>query len=143
MATWLLKTEPDCYSYDDLVRDKRTVWNGVNNPAANIHLRAIKPGDNAFIYHTGGEKRIAGMARIVSGPYEDPQSPGLNGKGDIARPVVDIEPVKASSKPLTLARIKADERFAIEGFELVRLPRLSVMPAPPAAARLIKSLCGL
>lgn len=143
MATWLLKTEPDDYSFDDLVRDGKTVWDGVNNPAANIHLRAIKPGDSAFIYHTGTERRIAGLARVVSAAYEDPRHPGLNGKGDIARPVVDVEPVKAAKKSLTLADIKADGRFDVDGFELVRLPRLSVMPVPAAVAKLIRSGAGL
>lgn len=143
MATWLLKTEPDDYSFDDLVRDGRTVWDGVNNPTANIHLRAIKPGDSAFIYHTGNEKRIAGLAKAVSGAYEDPKHPGLNGKGDIARPVVDLEPVRAAKKQLTLADIKADDRFDIEGFELARQARLSVMPVPAPAAKLIRSGAGL
>lgn len=143
MATWLLKSEPDVYSYDDLARDGRTVWDGVNNPAANIHLRAMKPGDTAFIYHTGDERRIAGLAKVVSAAYEDPNHPGLNGKGDIARPVVDLEPVKPAKKPLTLDDVKADPRFEIEGFELVRLPRLSVMPVPAAAVKLIKSVTGL
>jgi predicted RNA-binding protein with PUA-like domain len=143
MATWLLKSEPDVYSYDDLARDGRTVWDGVNNPAANIHLRAMKPGDTAFIYHTGDEKRIAGLAKVVSAAYEDPKHPGLNGKGDIARPVVDLEPMKPAKKPLSLADIKTDPRFDIEGFDLIRLPRLSVMPVPAAAVKLIKSATGL
>jgi predicted RNA-binding protein with PUA-like domain len=143
MPTWLLKTEPDDYSYDDLARDGRTVWDGVNNPAANINLRAMKPGDTAFIYHTGNEKRIAGLAKVVSAAYEDPSHPGLNGKGDIARPVVDLEPVKPAKKQLTLADVKADPRFDIEGFELVRQARLSAMPVPPAAAKLIKAATGL
>lgn len=143
MATWLLKSEPDVYSYDDLARDGRTVWDGVNNPAANIHLRAMKPGDTAYIYHTGDEKRIAGLAKVVSAAYEDPNHPGLNGKGDIARPVVDLEPMKPAKKRLTLADIKADPRFDIEGFDLVRLPRLSVMPVPAAAKRLISAATGI
>ena len=143
MATWLIKTEPDDYSYDDLARDGRTVWDGVNNPAANIHIRNMKPGDTAYVYHTGNEKRIAGLAKIISDPYEDPNHPGLNGKGDIARPVVDVEPVKAAKKQLTLADVKADDRFNIEGFELVRQARLSCMPVPPAAKKLISSLTGL
>lgn len=143
MATWLLKSEPDVYSYDDLARDGRTVWDGVNNPAANIHLRAMKPGDTAYIYHTGDEKRIAGLAKVVSEAYEDPKHPGLNGKGDIARPVVDLEPLKPAKKPLTLADIKGDPRFDIEGFELVRQARLSVMPVPTPAKRLISAATGL
>lgn len=142
-TTWLVKTEPDVYSYDDLARDRKTVWDGVNNPAANINLRAMKPGDHALIYHTGDEKRIAGLAKVVSKAYEDPKHPGLNGKGDIARPVVDLEPLKPATKQLTLADIKHDDRFEIEGFDLVRLPRLSVMPVPPEALKLIKAGAGL
>lgn len=140
---WLCKTEPDDYSYDDLARDGKTVWDGVNNPAANINIRAMKPGDQALIYHTGNEKRIAGLAKVVSAAYEDPRHPGLNGKGDIARPVVDLEPVRPAKKDLTLADIKADKRFEIDGFELVRLARLSVMPVPSEAWKLIKAGAGL
>lgn len=143
MATWLLKSEPDVYSYDDLVRDGHTVWDGVNNPAANIHLRAMKPGDQAFIYHTGDERRVAGIAEVVSAAYEDPKNPGLNGKGDIARPVVELEPLKPAKKSLTLDDIKKDARYAVEGFELVRLPRLSVMPVPTEVVRMIKADAGI
>ncbi len=143
MATWLLKTEPDDYSYDDLARDGRTVWDGVTNPAACIHLRSIKPGDTAFIYHTGDEKRVAGLAKAVSAPYEDPKHPGLNGKGDVARPVVDLEPVAPATKPLTLADFKSDADLQADGFEIVRLPRLSAMPVPAAIAKRIKSRAGI
>lgn len=140
---WLCKTEPDCYNFDRLVEDTRTVWDGVSNAAANIHLRAMRPGDLALIYHTADQKRIAGLAKVVSDPYEDPANPGLNKKGDIASPVVDVEPVRPARKPLTLNDIKLDPRYAIDGFDLVRLPRLSVMPVPPEAWALIKSDAGL
>jgi predicted RNA-binding protein with PUA-like domain len=140
---WLCKTEPDDYSYADLERDASTIWDGVNNPSANINIRNMKPGDFAFIYHTGNEKRIAGLAKVISKPYEDPKHPGLNAKGDIARPVVDLQAHKPAKNNLTLADVKADERFNIEGFELVRLARLSVMPVPPEARQLIKSIAGI
>ena len=117
---WLLKTEPSTYSYADLARDQVTTWDGVSNPAALNNIRAMKNGDQAFIYHTGDEKAIVGIARIVSAPYPDPK---LN---DPKRAVVDIAPVKALKAPVTLATVKSDPRFA--GFALVRVPRLSVMP---------------
>lgn len=120
---WLLKTEPGTFSWADLVRDGRAVWDGVRNPAALGHLRAMRPGDQALVYHTGGEKAVVGVCRVVSEPYPDP-------KADDPRLVaVDIEPVRSLGSPVSLARIKADARFA--GFALVRLPRLSVMPVTP------------
>ena len=143
MATWLLKTEPNDYAYDDLVRDGSTVWDGVSNPTACIHIRKIKKGDWALIYHTGSEKRIAGLARVVSDHYEDPKSPGLTAKGDIKRPVVDLEAHKGASKALTLADIKGDPSFEHPDFELATNARLSAMPVPAPIAKLIRSRAGL
>lgn len=120
---WLLKTEPGTFSWADLVRDGRAVWDGVRNPAALGHLRAMRPGDQALVYHTGGEKAVVGVCRVVSEPYPDPKA------GDPRLVAVDIEPVRSLGSPVSLARIKADARFA--GFALVRLPRLSVMPVTP------------
>ena len=141
MTTFLLKTEPDCYSYDMLVKDKRTHWDGVRNPTALMHMRTAKKGDEALIYHTGKEKRIAGLATIVSDVYEDPENPGLTGKGDLKGPLFDIKPVKASTKVLTLKEIKADGRF--DDFDLVKLSRLSAMPVPPKLDKLLREMCGL
>ncbi len=143
MATWLLKTEPNDYSYDDLVRDGSTIWDGVSNPTACIHIRKIKKGDWALIYHTGSEKRIAGLARVVSDHYEDPKSPGLTAKGDIKRPVVDLEAHKGASKALTLSDIKGDPSFEHPDFELATNARLSAMPVPAPIAKLIRSRAGL
>ena len=123
MNHWLLKTEPSSYSYADLVREQVTTWDGVKNPTALNNLRAMKNGDQALVYHTGDEKAIVGIARIVSNPYTDPQL------GDPKRVVVDLAPVRALKAPITLARVKADPCFA--GFALVRIPRLSVMPVTP------------
>lgn len=120
---WLLKTEPGTFSWADLVRDGRAVWDGVRNPVALGHLRAMRPGDQALVYHTGGEKAVVGVCRVVSEPYPDPKA------GDPRLVAVDIEPVRSLGSPVSLARIKADARFA--GFALVRLPRLSVMPVTP------------
>lgn len=141
MTTFLLKTEPDCYSYADLVRDQRTEWDGVRNPTALMHMRSAKKGDEAYIYHTGKERRIAGLAKIVSDVYEDPENPGLTGKGDLKGPLFDIKPIKAVTHDLTLADIKADKRF--EDFDLVRLSRLSAMPVPPKLDKIIREMCGL
>lgn len=141
MTTFLLKTEPDCYSYDMLIKDKRTHWDGVRNPTALMHMRTAKKGDEAFIYHTGKERRIAGLATIVSDVYEDPENPGLTGKGELKGPLFDIKPLKASTKILTLKDIKDDGRF--DDFDLVRLSRLSAMPVPPKLDKLIRKMCGL
>ena len=126
---WLLKTEPATFSWADLLRDGRAVWDGVRNPAALGHIRAMRAGDQAFVYHTGGEKAVVGICRIESEPYPDPKA------GDPRLVVVDIEPVQPLAAPVTLARIKADPRFA--GFALVRIPRLSVMPVTPDQWRAI------
>lgn len=117
---WLLKTEPSTYSFADLVREQCTTWNGVANPTALRHLRAMKNGDQALVYHTGDEKSVVGIARIVSNPYTDPEL------GDPKRVVVDLAPVRALRKPIPLSSVKADGRFA--DFALVRIARLSVMP---------------
>jgi len=121
--SWLLKTEPSTYSFDDLVRDKRTTWDGVSNPVALKHLRTMRKGDQAFVYHTGSEKAIVGIARIAGDPRPDPKL------DDPRLVVVELEPVRPLRKPVPLAAVKADRRFA--DFELVRISRLSVMPVPP------------
>ncbi|MFN0179357.1 MAG: EVE domain-containing protein [Gemmatimonadales bacterium] len=117
---WLLKTEPSTYGYSDLERDKRGVWDGVANPVALRHLRAMAVGDRCFIYHTGDEKRIVGVAKVTRAAYPDPKA------GDPKLVVVDLEPVEKVARPVTLAEIKADSRYA--DWELVRIARLSVMP---------------
>jgi predicted RNA-binding protein with PUA-like domain len=129
MATYLIKTEPGEYSYADLVRDGRTVWAGVSNAAAQKTMRAIRAGDELLVYHTGDEKRIAGLAKVVKGAYPDPENAGLTAAGEPKAVVFECAPVRAAtSDGATLAAIKADARFA--GFALVRQPRLSVMAVP-------------
>lgn len=120
MAYWLLKTEPDKYSYADLERDGSTVWDGITNALALKHIRTMLPGDLALIYHTGKERQIMGVAEIISQPYPDP---ALN---DAKLVVVDIRAVRPVSQPVSLTQIKQDEKFA--DFDLLRLPRLSVVP---------------
>jgi len=117
---WLFKEEPPHYSFDDFVKDKKTVWSGVKNPLAQKHLRSVKKGDQIFYYHTGDEKAIVGVARALGDAYPDPND--QSGKAS----VVDVAPVKKLARPVTLAEIKADKAFA--EFPLVRISRLSVMP---------------
>lgn len=141
MTTFLFKTEPSDYSFDDLVKDKVTRWAGVNNGLAQQFLRQTRPGDDVLIYHTGDQKAIVGMAEVVTDPYEDPDRPGLNADGEPRHPVVDITPIGPALTPLTLADLKKDTRFA--DFLLLRQPRLSVMLVPDDMALQIKSLTGL
>jgi predicted RNA-binding protein with PUA-like domain len=122
MARWLLKTEPDTYSWDQLVKDKKTTWDGVANATALKHLRAMKKGDVALIYHTGDEKAAVGVAEVASGPYPDPK------EDDEKLVVVDLKAKKKLARPVTLAQIKADPAFA--GWDLLRIGRLSVVPVP-------------
>jgi predicted RNA-binding protein with PUA-like domain len=117
---WLFKTEPSTYSFAELRAEGRTTWDGVKNPLALKHLANVAEGDSVFIYHTGDEKAVVGVARAASGAYPDPK-----GK-DAKLLVVDLTPLRSLVAPVSLAAIKASKRFA--GFDLVRLPRLSVMP---------------
>ena len=121
---WLFKEEPSHYSFDELVKDKKTVWSGVKNPLAQKHLRSVKKGDRIFYYHTGDEKSVVGVAKALGDAYADP--------GDAAgkAAVVDVGPVKKLPRPVTLAAIKADSAF--KDFALVRISRLSVMPVSDA-----------
>lgn len=120
MAYWLLKTEPENYSYFDLEQDVTTVWDGVNNALAQKYLRMMVPGDSALIYHTGKEREVIGLAEIISYPYTDPKL------DDAKRVVVDVKAVRKISGRLTLSKIKDSGRF--NNWELLRLPRLSVVP---------------
>lgn len=122
MAKWLFKTEPSEYSFERLVEEGRTAWEGVRNPLALKHLRSVKKGDEIAIYHTGGVKAVVGLARAAA-----------DARGD----VVDIVPVRPAG-PVTLAALKSNPRF--KDFPLVRIGRLSVMPVP---AGLWKDLTGL
>lgn len=115
---WLFKEEPTHYSFDELVKDGKTVWSGVKNPLAQKHLRSVKRGDRIFYYHTGDEKAVVGIARAAGDAYPETK----DGKSS----VVDVEPVKKLPRPVTLAEIKADAAF--KSFPLVRISRLSVMP---------------
>jgi len=133
--TWLLKTEPNDYSYDDLETEGRTVWDGVGNNLALIHMRKVAPGDRALIYHTGRERKIVGIARVTSEPYPDPEH------DDPKRVVFDVEPEGRLTKPVELAEVKADGAF--DEWELVRNPRLSVMPVPAEHWRRLLEMGGV
>jgi predicted RNA-binding protein with PUA-like domain len=141
MATFLLKTEPGEFSFADLRAAGRTTWDGIANAAALGHLRAARKGDQAFIYHTGDDKAIVGLAEFVSNPREDPANPGLTAAGLIKTPVIDVRAVRPAKQPVTLAQLKADRRFA--DFALIRQSRLSVMPVPPDLDAIIRGLAGL
>ena len=128
---FLFKEEPGNYSYDAFAKDKRTTWTGVRNPVAQKHLRSVKKGDRIFYYHTGDEKAIVGIAKAVRNAYADPSGAGH---------VVDIAPVKKLRRPVTLAEIKSDRRFA--QLPLVRVPRLSVMPIDDEVFDVILKMSG-
>jgi predicted RNA-binding protein with PUA-like domain len=117
MAFWLMKSEPETYSWDDLVRNGATDWDGVRNNAARLHLRAMQPGDEAFFYHSGKDKAVVGILRIAG--------PGQPDGADGAWIKVPVEPVRPIG-PVTLQAIKAEP--ALTRMELVRQSRLSVSP---------------
>jgi predicted RNA-binding protein with PUA-like domain len=121
MAYWLMKSEPESYSWADLVRDGGTEWDGVRNNAARLHLRAMKKGDEAFLYHSMSDKAVVGIMRIAREPQPDPK--------DGAWVSVRIEPVKPLQRPVPLAEIKAEPKLA--KMELIRQSRLSVAPVSP------------
>lgn len=129
---WLLKTEPSCYSLAQLQKEKKATWDGVHNAVALKHLRNINKGDLCFIYHTGDEKAVVGIAKAVGPAYPDPN------ESDPKLAVVDITFVKALPRAVPLSEIKADRKLA--GWDLVRLPRLSVMPVSDEQWTKIESL---
>ncbi len=131
---WLLKTEPSDYSYADLNRDGKTVWDGVSNNLALKHLRNMKAGDWAFLYHTGKERALVGIAEVISDPYPDPK------KSDTKLAVVDVKAKEELPQSVSLAEVKADSEFS--DFPLVRLPRLSVMPVTPPQWNRLLAMAG-
>ena len=120
MAYWLLKTEPSTYSWEELVAENETRWDGVTAPAALQHIRKMKKGDKALIYHSGDVRAAVGLAEVTTAPYVDPE-------GDSEKlAVVDVRALKALKRPVELAEIKSDPLFAES--PLVRISRLSVVP---------------
>ncbi|MBS0195806.1 MAG: EVE domain-containing protein [Planctomycetes bacterium] len=141
MATFLVKTEPGEYSFAQLVQQKRCMWSGVSNNTALLHLRTMRKGDDVLVYHTGDERAVVGLARVAGAPYEDPQRPGLNAKGEPKFAVVDMTAVKAAKTPVPLMRIKDDAKF--KNFALVTQGRLSVMPVEEPLAAVLREWAGL
>lgn len=120
MAFWLFKQEPDCYSFSDLERDGETVWDGIANALARKHLRTVQVGDRIFFYHTGKEKAIVGEMIVSGPPTSDPKSEDKNAV------VVKVKSVRKLASPIKLDQIKKDT--LLSKWDLVRLPRLSVVP---------------
>ncbi len=131
MAKWLMKSEPNVYSWDDLVRDCGTDWDGVRNNAARLHLRSMRPGDEAFFYHSGEERAVVGIMRIAGEGKPDGE--------DGAWVKVPVEPVRALG-PVTLKAIKAEPKLA--AMELIRQSRLSVSPVRDEEWALIETMAG-
>jgi predicted RNA-binding protein with PUA-like domain len=130
MNYWLVKTEPDTYSWDNLVEDKKTTWDGVRNFQARSHLKAMKKGDKVFFYHTGDEKAIIGIGSVSREHFEDPK--------DKEWAAVEISSGKKLKKPVTLAQIKADKRLS--NMVLVKAARLSVQPVREEEFSIVLSL---
>ena len=122
MNHWLAKSEPSAYSWEELLKDKKTAWTGVRNYAARIHLKAMKKGDQVFFYHSNEGLCIVGIAKVVKEAYPDPT--------DKEWTAVDIAPLETLKKPVTLAQMKAEKKLA--GMALIRIGRLSVSPVSKA-----------
>jgi len=122
MNYWLVKQEPSAYSYDNLEKEKKTIWDGVHNNLALKHIRTMKIGDKSLFYHTGEEKQVVGIIEITSDPYPNPK------ESDKRFVVVDVKPVTRLKRPVTLEEIKKDVRF--KDWELLKISRLSVMLVP-------------
>src|SRR3954454_23265648 len=120
MAYWLVKSEPFKYSYQQLEKDKQTLWDGVRNYAARNHLKAMKKGDVVLFYHSNEGLEIVGIAKVAKEAYQDPTT------DEDAWVVVDLKPVKKLKKPVALAQVKADKRLS--EMAIVRFGRLSVQP---------------
>jgi predicted RNA-binding protein with PUA-like domain len=131
---WLVKTEPGMYSYDDLEREKTAVWDGVQNPVALRNLRAMHPGDQVLVYHTGDEKAVVGWATVVSTPYADPKQKDPN------LTVIDLSAHRRLPQSVTLAQIKSDKAFA--DLPIVRQGRLSVSPVTAPQWKRLLTLAG-
>lgn len=122
MTYWLVKQEPSVYNYDELVKEKKTVWDGVHNNLALKHIRSMKKGDKALFYHTGDEKQAVGIIEITTDPYPNPK------EDDKRFVVMNVKPISRLKRPVMLSEMKTEKIF--KNWELVRISRLSVMPVP-------------
>ncbi|HEV3412155.1 MAG TPA: EVE domain-containing protein [Puia sp.] len=134
MARWLVKSEPSVYSFDQLTKDKSTVWSGVRNYAARLHLRGMKKGDEVFYYHSNEGTDIVGIAKVVKEAYQDPTT------DDDRWSAVDLAPVRRLKNPVSLEQIKADKRLS--DMALVRIGRLSVQPVTDREWKIVLELAG-
>jgi predicted RNA-binding protein with PUA-like domain len=132
MSYWLIKTEPEVYGWETFAKDKKTVWDGVENALALKHMRTMKKGDLCLYYHTGDERRIMGVAEVVSGAYPDPK------QTDPKFVVVDVKVKSAFKSPVALPAIRADPTFV--GWDLLRIGRLSVVPTSEAIFKRVVEL---
>ncbi|QLH33098.1 MAG: EVE domain-containing protein [Cyclobacteriaceae bacterium] len=134
MAHWLIKSEPFKYSWDQLVKDKQTFWDGVRNYAARNNLKSMKKGDELFFYHSNEGLEIVGIVKVVKEAYQDPTTT------ETAWVVVDIKPVRKLKNPVSLAQIKADKR--LKNMDLIRLSRLSVGSVKDEEWNIVLTLAG-
>ena len=134
MSFWLAKSDPETYGWTDLLRDKKTAWDGVRNFKARNYIRAMKPGDLVLFYHSGDEKSVVGAMKVISEAFPDrtAEEDGWS--------AVDVSPAWAMKSPVTLAQIKAEP--ALKDIYLVRVARLSVMPLEKEAFDRIVSMGG-
>jgi predicted RNA-binding protein with PUA-like domain len=135
MAYWLLKSEPGTYSFADLIKDGKTNWNGIRNFQARNHLRSVKKGDLALIYHSGDDKAVVGISEVVKEHYPDVDPEG----GDWVQ--IDLKALRSFKEPVPLAKIKAEP--ALKDLPLIRQSRLSVMPITSAHYKTLLKLGGL
>lgn len=135
MAHWLIKSEPEVYSWDQLVKDKQTRWDGIRNYAARLHLRSMKKGDEVFFYHSNKGTEIIGIAVVTKEAYPDPTS------SDPAWFAVDVKPLKKLLKPVSLEQIKKEKKLS--AMALVRISRLSVQPVTEEEWKTIMKLGGM
>ena len=131
---WLVKSEPETYSWADLVRDKRTDWTGVRNYAARLHLKAMQPGDQVLVYHSGDDKSVFGIARVTKAAFPDTTA---DEEGWVAVALAAVAPLK---QPVALAQIKLDA--VLKGMTFVRQSRLSVSPVTATEFARLKKLGG-
>ena len=135
MAYWLVKSEPSVYSYDQLVKDKQTTWDGVRNYAARNHLRTMKKGEQVLYYHSNEGLAIVGIAKVGKEAFQDPST------DNEAWVAVELKPFKKLKTPVTLDTIKKDKRLS--NMALVRISQLSVQPVSDEEYKVIKELAGL
>jgi predicted RNA-binding protein with PUA-like domain len=134
MNYWLVKSEPSTYGWEQLVKDKKTTWDGVRNYAARIHLKAMKKGDEVFFYHSNEGMEIVGIAKVDKEAFQDPTTEDTNWVA------VDLKPYKKLKNPVSLAQIKTDKR--LKDMALVRIGRLSVQPVTEKEWKIIMETAG-